>query len=67
MVNGMPDIATNITGYEVSQQKVGDCSVISSLAVAAHYEFKHNYKKKLISRIIFPQDISGKPIYNPAG
>jgi len=34
--NGMPDIATNIIGYEVMQRGVGDCSVLSSLAVCAH-------------------------------
>ena len=33
-------IADEITGYEVQQKEVGDCSVLSSLAVAAHYEYK---------------------------
>ena len=42
-VNGMPDIATQVTGYEVMQQKVGDCSVLSALAVAAHFELKYNW------------------------
>lgn len=46
---GRPDVATNITGYEVMQRKVGDCSVLSSLAVAAHYEFKLKHQKRLIS------------------
>ena len=49
------------------QNKVGDCSVLSSLAVAAHYEFKHKYQKRLISNKIYPQDYQGNPIYNPAG
>jgi hypothetical protein len=40
-VRGVPDIATAITGYEIKQSGVGDCSVLSSLAVAAHHEFKH--------------------------
>jgi hypothetical protein len=39
-VNGVPDVANNVTGYEIMQKKVGDCSVLSSLAVAAHHEFK---------------------------
>jgi len=43
-VRGVPDVATQITGYEIMQKKVGDCSVLSSLAVCAHHEFKHNYK-----------------------
>lgn len=63
----MPDIASNINGYEVMQKQVGDCSVLSSLAVAAHFEFKHKYTKQLISNNIFPQDQNGRPIYNPAG
>ena len=46
---------------------MGDCSVLSSLAVAAHYELKHKYTKKLISCNIFPQDMSGNPIFNPSG
>jgi hypothetical protein len=50
--NGCPDVATDINGYEVSQRQVGDCSVLSSLAVAAHWEFKT--KRKLISWLIYP-------------
>ena len=42
-VQGRPDVATGITGYEVMQRKIGDCSVLSSLAVAAHYELKYKY------------------------
>lgn len=42
-VNGRPDIATNISGYEVMQRKIGDCSVLSSLAISAHYELKWKY------------------------
>jgi len=42
-IEGRPDVATGITGYEVMQRKIGDCSVLSSLAVAAHYEFKTKY------------------------
>lgn len=35
--------------------------------MAAHYEFKHKYKKRIISSIIYPQDEYGNPIYNPSG
>jgi len=66
-VNGMPDIATEINGYEVQQQQVGDCSVLSSLAVAAHFELKSRYQRRLISNHIYPQDKFGNPIYNPCG
>lgn len=37
------------------QNLVGDCSVVASLAVAAHFEFKHNYTRKLVTNKIFPQ------------
>jgi len=66
-VNGMPDIATEINVFEIMQKSLGDCSVLSSLAVAAHFEMKSKWQKKLISHNIFPQDANGKPIYNPAG
>ena len=55
-VNGVPDVATGVTGYEIMQKKVGDCSVLSSMAVAAHHEFKFGHKVRLITDKIFPQD-----------
>jgi hypothetical protein len=48
-INGRPDVATGITGYEIMQRKIGDCSVLSSLAVAAHYELKMKYSRRVIS------------------
>ena len=66
-VNGVPDVATKITGFEIMQENVGDCSVLSSLAVCAHHEFKHNHQMRLISCNIFPQDQYQNPIYNPEG
>jgi hypothetical protein len=53
-INGRPDVATGISGYEIMQRKIGDCSVLSSLAVAAHYELKMKYMKRVISSSIFP-------------
>jgi len=66
-VQGRIQVANYITGYEVKQDKIGDCSVLSSLAVAAHYELKWKHQRKLISNHIFPQDKFGNPIYNPVG
>ncbi len=60
-------IANTINGYEVMQNAVGDCSVVSSLAVAAHYEFKHKYARRILSSLIFPQDENGNPLYSPMG
>jgi len=42
-VNGRINVAQGVTGYEVVQDKIGDCSVVSSLAVAAHFELKSKY------------------------
>jgi Calpain family cysteine protease len=53
-INNQPDVATGITGYEIMQRKIGDCSVLSSLAVAAHYELKMKYAKRIISCQIYP-------------
>ena len=53
-VNGMPDIATQVNGYEVMQKQVGDCSVLSSLAVAGHFEMKTRWQKRIITQNIFP-------------
>ena len=49
------------------QKQVGDCSVLSSLAVAAHFEMKTGWQKRIITNNIFPQDTAGNPIYNPTG
>lgn len=66
-VGGVPDIASQITGYEITQRQVGDCSVLCSLAVSAHHEFKHHHKVRLISCNIYPQDAHQNPIYSPEG
>lgn len=50
---------------DVIQDSVTDCSFLSSLAIAAHHEWK--WGKRLISGIIFPQDSNGWPAYNPDG
>ena len=43
-INGMPDIATQINGFEIMQKSVGDCSVLSSLAVAANLFFNSSFR-----------------------
>ena len=60
-------VANEINGYEVTQNAVGDCSVVSSLAVAAHYEFKHKYTRRILSSLIYPQDENGNALYSPTG
>jgi hypothetical protein len=49
----------------VSQDLVSDCSFVCSLCIAAAYEL--NFKRQLITKIIFPQNASGMPIYNAYG
>jgi calpain-7 len=60
-----PKIISTLNVENVTQNIVSDCSFVASLIVAAIFESK--YQKKLISNLIFPQNISGEPIYNPSG
>jgi hypothetical protein len=41
--NGIPDVATEINGFHIKQKEVTDCSVLASLAVAAHFEMKNKW------------------------
>jgi calpain-7 len=49
----------------VTQDLVSDCSFVCSLCIAAEYEKK--FKKQLITKIIYPQNASGVPLYNAYG
>lgn len=65
--DGIIPINRNITGFEINQSSVGDCSVISSLALCAHMECKMGYTKSVVTGNIYPQDLDRNPIYNPFG
>ena len=60
-----PIMIKNISPYSIKQKEIGDCSFVSSLAVAALYE--QTFDKKIVSNIIFPQNKKGIPIYNECG
>mmetsp|Transcript_22018 Transcript_22018/g.21752 ORF Transcript_22018/g.21752 Transcript_22018/m.21752 type:complete len:653 (+) Transcript_22018:95-2053(+) len=65
--NPVINIGDNVSGFEVNQNSVGDCSVVASLALSGHLESKLNYTKRIITCNIYPQDKYRNPIYNPFG
>ena len=64
-VRGEPTMIYLVSSLSITQTIITDCSFVSSLVIAAAYERRHG--KQLITKIIYPQDRAGKPIYNPAG
>lgn len=62
-----PRMIGSINPFAIEQDVVGDCSFICSLIICAQRERASEHRKRLVSRILFPQDAQGNPIYNPSG
>ena len=60
-----PVMISKISPYCIQQSVIEDCSFVSSLCITASYE--RRFHKKLITKIIFPQNREGLPVYNPCG
>jgi calpain-7 len=60
-----PVMIQSVNPYSIRQQYVTDCSFIASLCICA--AFAKRFRQRLISKIVYPQNSSGIPIYNPAG
>ncbi|OQR88718.1 calpain-like protease [Thraustotheca clavata] len=62
---GKPVMIAAISPYCIVQDVVTDCSFVASLCITAAYE--QRFQKKLITKIIYPQDEHGNPLVNPGG
>jgi calpain-7 len=58
-------VISSVDPYCISQTLIADCSFVCSLCIAAAFEKRFN--KRLITRIIYPQNSVGEPIVNPFG
>ncbi|KDO20424.1 hypothetical protein SPRG_14362 [Saprolegnia parasitica CBS 223.65] len=62
---GHPVMIATISPYVIVQDVVTDCSFVASLCITAAFE--QRFQKKLITKIIYPQDASGNPVVNSGG
>ena len=60
-----PVMIANVSPLVITQDLVGDCSFVASLCITAAFE--RRFKRRLITGIIWPQNSSGMPVYNPSG
>ncbi|XP_028403793.1 calpain-7-like isoform X2 [Dendronephthya gigantea] len=60
-----PKMIYAVSSLSIRQTVVTDCSFVASLAISAAYERK--FRKRIITKIIFPQNRNGEPVINPSG
>ena len=60
-----PKMVYAMSSASIKQTIVSDCSFVASLGVCAEYEKR--FKKRLVTRCIYPQNKKGQPIINPYG
>jgi len=60
-----PVMIANVSPLVITQDLVGDCSFVASLCITAAFE--RRFRRRLITGIIWPQNSSGTPVYNPSG
>jgi hypothetical protein len=54
-----------VSSARITQDLVSDCSFVCSLAITAAFEEK--FKRQLVTKIVYPQNGSGMPVYNAYG
>lgn len=60
-----PRMIGSVTPHSIMQEQVSDCSFVASLCICAAFE--QRFQTQLITKILYPQDASGRPMYNPSG
>ncbi|CAB4027580.1 Calpain-7, partial, partial [Paramuricea clavata] len=60
-----PKMIYAVSSLSIRQTVVTDCSFVASLAISAAYERK--FRKRVITKIIYPQNRNGEPVINPSG